>query len=52
MMYMDDAVRGTLELMAAPADRIKIRTSYNLGAMSFTPMKSPTASSNTCPIFR
>ena len=37
MMYMDDAVRGTLELMAAPADRIQIRTSYNLGAMSFTP---------------
>ena len=37
MMYMDDAVRGTLELMAAPADQIRVRTSYNLGAMSFTP---------------
>tara|TARA_Y100000385_G_scaffold113912_1_gene118183 strand:- start:6346 stop:7245 length:900 start_codon:yes stop_codon:yes gene_type:complete len=37
MMYMDDAVRGTLELMRAPKDQIRVRTSYNLGAMSFTP---------------
>ena len=37
MMYMDDAVRGTLELMAAPVENIRVRTSYNLGAMSFTP---------------
>ena len=37
MMYMDDAVRGTLELMAAPADSIQVRTSYNLSAMSFAP---------------
>lgn len=37
MMYMDDAVRGTLELMGAPKSKITVRTSYNLGAMSFTP---------------
>ena len=37
MMYMDDAIRATLELMEAPADKIRIRTSYNLAAMSFTP---------------
>lgn len=37
MMYMDDAIRGTLELMDAPSDKIRIRTSYNLAAMSFTP---------------
>jgi nucleoside-diphosphate-sugar epimerase len=37
MMYMDDAIRATLELMEAPAEQIKIRTSYNLAAMSFTP---------------
>jgi len=37
MMYMDDAIRATTELMAAPKDDIKIRTSYNLAAMSFTP---------------
>jgi nucleoside-diphosphate-sugar epimerase len=37
MMYMDDSIRATLELMRAPSEQIKIRTSYNLAAMSFTP---------------
>lgn len=37
MMYMDDAVRATLSLMEAPAEQIKLRTSYNLAGMSFTP---------------
>lgn len=34
---MDDAVRATLELMAAPAENIQERTSYNLAGMSFSP---------------
>lgn len=37
MMYMDDSIRATLELMSAPEEQIKVRTSYNLSAMSFTP---------------
>lgn len=37
MLYMDDAIRGTLELMDAPAKMLSIRTSYNLAGMSFTP---------------
>jgi nucleoside-diphosphate-sugar epimerase len=37
MMYMDDAIRATLTLMDAPADRISIRSSYNLAGISFTP---------------
>lgn len=37
MMYMPDAIRATLELMDAPSEKIKIRSSYNLGAISFTP---------------
>lgn len=37
MIYMPDAIRATLMLMDAPASRLTIRTSYNLGAMSFTP---------------
>lgn len=37
MMYMDDAVRATLELMHAPASSIKERGSYNLAGLSFTP---------------
>ena len=37
MMYMPDAIRATVELLQAPAERIRIRSSYNLAAMSFTP---------------
>jgi nucleoside-diphosphate-sugar epimerase len=37
MMYMDDAVKATLQLMEAPSDLIKIRSSYNIAAMSFSP---------------
>lgn len=37
MMYMPDAIRATIELMEAPADRISIRTSYNISGMSFSP---------------
>ena len=37
MIYMDDAIRGTLELMEAPADNLTIRTAYNLSGMDFTP---------------
>lgn len=37
MMYIDDAIRGTIDLMEAPAKRILIRTSYNFSAINFTP---------------
>ncbi len=37
MLYMPDALRATLQLMEAPADQIKIRSSYNVSGMSFTP---------------
>ena len=37
MMYMEDAVQATIQLMAAPAANIQIRTSYNLAGMSFSP---------------
>jgi len=36
MLYMDDAIRGTLELMEAPGENISIRTSYNLSGLSFS----------------
>ena len=39
MMYMPDAIRATIELMEAPAEKIKVRTSYNLAAMSFSPLE-------------
>ena len=37
MIYMEDAIRATIELMQAPIENIKTRTSYNIGAMSFNP---------------
>ena len=37
MMYMPDAIKATVDIMEAPADQIKIRSSYNLAGVSFTP---------------
>lgn len=37
MMYMSDAIRATIELMESDPKKIKVRTSYNLSALSFTP---------------
>jgi len=37
MMYMDDAVKATLQLMDAPAAHVKVRSSYNVTGMSFCP---------------
>lgn len=37
MMYMEDAIKATTDLMKAPAERLTIRSSYNLAAISFTP---------------
>lgn len=37
MMYMDDAIKATVAIMSADSDAIKIRSSYNLGAVSYTP---------------
>lgn len=37
MLFMEDAIRATIELMEAPSENIKIRSSYNLAGVSFTP---------------
>jgi nucleoside-diphosphate-sugar epimerase len=37
MMYMEDAIRATVEIMQATPEAIKIRSSYNLAGISFTP---------------
>ncbi len=37
MMYMDDAIEATIAIMDAAPEKIKVRSSYNLAAMSFTP---------------
>ncbi|MBO6880033.1 NAD-dependent epimerase/dehydratase family protein [Winogradskyella sp.] len=37
MMFMDDAIKATIDLMEAPGENLTIRSSYNLSAISFTP---------------
>lgn len=51
MMYMDDAIRATIEIMKAPAEDIKIRSSYNLSAMDFTPKEIAEAIAKEIPGF-
>lgn len=37
MMFMPDAIESTIKLMEADADKLTIRSSYNLGGISFNP---------------
>ena len=37
MMFMDDAIRATISLMEAPSEKVRVRSSYNLSALNFTP---------------
>jgi nucleoside-diphosphate-sugar epimerase len=37
MMYMEDAIRATIELMDTPIENVKTRSSYNIAGMSFSP---------------
>lgn len=50
MMYMDDVVRGTIQFMEAEAERIKIRSSYNMGALSFTVEELAAAIAKSVPL--
>ncbi len=51
MLYMDDAIRGTLELMEADPSQIRIRTSYNMAGLSFTPAEVTRAIQQYVPDF-
>lgn len=51
MMYMRDAIRATLELMEAPEGQIRIRTSYNIAGMSFSPAEIAAAIKKYLPGF-
>ena len=52
MLYMDDAIRATLELMEASDEQIKIRTSYNLAGDSFSPAELAAAIRQHIPGFQ
>jgi nucleoside-diphosphate-sugar epimerase len=36
-MFMDDAIKATINLMESPAEKLSIRSAYNVGGISFTP---------------
>jgi nucleoside-diphosphate-sugar epimerase len=48
---MPDAIKATLELMEAPKEKIKIRTSYNISGMSFSPKEIATEIKKYIPDF-
>lgn len=52
MMYMPDAIRATIELMEAPAEKIGVRTSYNVSGMSFSPKEIGTEIQKHIPEFQ
>lgn len=52
MMYIDDAIEGTVKLMEAPAKKITIRTSYNFAAINFTPKELVTEIQKLYPSFK
>ena len=51
MMYMPDAIRSTIELMEAPADKLTVRTAYNVAALSFSPREIAAEIKNHIPDF-
>jgi len=51
MMYMPDAIKATIELMEAPADKISVRTAYNISGMSFSPKEIAAEIKKTIPEF-
>jgi len=52
MMDMRDATRAALEIMGAPQEQIRVRTSYNLAAISFTPVELEQEIKRLVPGFR
>jgi nucleoside-diphosphate-sugar epimerase len=51
MMFMDDAIRATIELMQAPSEMIKERSSYNLAGVSFSPKEISSSIKKQIPDF-
>lgn len=52
MMFMDDAIQATIQLMDAPTEDIKIRSSYNLGGISFAPEEITASIQKNIPAFQ
>ncbi len=52
MIFMDDAIRATIELMEAPKESITVRTSYNIAGISFSPEEVVTEIRKLYPDFK
>lgn len=52
MMYMPDAIRATLDLMEAPWEKVKIRSSYNVSGTSFNPQEIAAQIQEHIPLFK
>ncbi len=52
MMYMEDAINATIQLMEAPTKSIQIRTSYNIAGLSFSPEEIAAAIQKRIPTFQ
>ncbi|WKX78201.1 NAD-dependent epimerase/dehydratase family protein [Zobellia laminariae] len=52
MMFMEDAIKATLQLMETDAENVKVRSSYNLSAMNFTPSQMAESIQNHIPDFK
>jgi nucleoside-diphosphate-sugar epimerase len=48
---MKDAIKATVDIMNEPAENVKVRSSYNLSAMSFTPKELAEAIKKEIPEF-
>jgi len=52
MIYMDDAIHATIEIMQTPIENIRVRTSYNLASMSLSPIEIATEIQKIYPSFK
>ena len=52
MLFMDDAIKATVDIMTADDDAIKIRSSYNLAGITFTPKEIAASIQKYIPDFK
>jgi nucleoside-diphosphate-sugar epimerase len=52
MMFMADAIKATVDIMTADAEKVQIRSSYNLSALSFTPKQVAQSINKHIPNFK
>ncbi|UII27734.1 NAD-dependent epimerase/dehydratase family protein [Fulvivirga maritima] len=52
MMYINDAIKATINLMQAKSEDVKVRSSYNISAMSFSPEEIAAEIKKSLPDFK